>query len=234
MKKVTFIIPCYNEIKTIEKIIKKIIILKRIRKEIIVVDDYSTDGSRDVIIKFQKLKKIKAIYHKKNSGKGACIKSAQKKITGDIVIIQDADLEYDPNDIPRLIKPIINSNYKVVYGSRILEKKYFENLKNFSHWIRILGNIFLTIFSNIINNQNLTDAHTCYKVFDSKLFKSINLKEKNFNFCPELTTKISNKDIKILELPIRYKGRDYNEGKKIKLIDAFKAIYCIFKYKFFQ
>ena len=234
MKKVTFIIPCYNEIKTVKKIIKKILILKGIRKEIIVVDDHSTDGSREVIIKFQKLKKIKAIYHKKNSGKGACIKSAQKKITGDIVIIQDADLEYDPNDIPRLIKPIISSNYKVVYGSRILEKKYFENLKNFSHWIRILGNIFLTIFSNILNNQNLTDAHTCYKVFDSKLFKSINLKEKNFNFCPEITTKISNEKVTIYELPIKYFGRDYSEGKKIKFSDGFKAIFCIIKYKFFK
>jgi len=232
MIKVSFIIPCYNEIKTIEKIINKIINLKNIRKEIIVVDDFSSDGSKDIIKKFEKKKLLKAIYNKKNYGKGYCIISAKKKITGDIVVIQDADLEYNPKDILKLIKPIINSSFKVVYGSRILGKRYFQNLENFSHWIRILGNLFLTFFSNIINKQNLTDAHTCYKVVEVSLFKSIDLKEKNFNFCPEITTKISNKKIKILELPISYKGRDYSEGKKIKLMDALNAVICILKYKF--
>ena len=234
INKITFIIPCYNEIKTIKKIIDKIINLKTIKKEIFVVDDFSTDGSQKIIKKYFKNKKIKAIFNKKNSGKGFCIKSVQKKISGDIVVIQDADLEYDPKDVLKLIKPILNSSYKVVYGSRILGKKYFENLENFSHWIRILGNIFLTFFSNIINNQNLTDAHTCYKVFDSKTFKSIKLRENNFNFCPEITTKISNKKIKIYELPISYNGREYKDGKKIKFTDGLKAMTCIIKYKFFM
>ncbi len=234
MKKLTIIIPCFNEVKTIDLIINKILKLNFIKKQIIVVDDKSSDGSDKKIKIFLNKKKIEAIFHKENLGKGACIISAKKLIKGDIVIIQDADLEYDPRDIKYLIDPVIRKKTLVVYGSRIIGKKYFENLKNFSHWIRILGNIILTNFSNILNNQKLTDAHTCYKVVEASLFKSINLKEKNFNFCPEITTKISNRDINILELPIRYKGRDYKEGKKIKLLDAFKAICCILKYKLFK
>ncbi len=233
MKKLTIIIPCFNEIKTIATIINKILNLGEIEKQIIVVDDNSTDGSIEIIKQFQNQKKIDVIFHNSNEGKGACIISAQKMINGNVVIIQDADLEYDPQDIPKLIKPILDKDYLVVYGSRVLKKKYFENLRNFSHWIRILGNLILTFISNFVNKQRLTDAHTCYKAFDAELFKKINLKEKNFNFCPEITTKISNRGIKILELPISYKGRDYNEGKKIKYTDAFKAIYCILKYKFF-
>ena len=234
MTKLTIIIPCYNEIKTIEIIIKKILDLKNIKKQIIVIDDNSSDGSINIIQKLQKEKKIEAIFHKSNQGKGACIISAQKFIKGDLVIIQDADLEYEPKDIPQLILPIIDKKFLVVYGSRVLGKKYFENLQNFSHWVRIFGNLFLTFFSNLLNNQKLTDAHTCYKVFDAGIFKSIILKEKNFNFCPEITTKISNRKIKILELPISYKGRDYDEGKKIKLTDAIKALNCIIKYKIFK
>ena len=122
----------------------------------------------------------------------------------------------------------------VVYGSRVLNKNYFENIQNFSHWFRILGNVFLTKFSNIINNQNLTDAHTCYKVFDSKVFRDIVLKEDNFNFCPEITTNISNKKINIKELSISYNGRDYKEGKKIKSIDGIRAILTLIRYKLFK
>ena len=231
----TIIIPCYNEEKTIRAILKKIINLNQFKKQIIVIDDYSTDNSLSEIENIKNsFSDILVIKHKKNLGKGAAIKSSQKFITGNVVIIQDADLEYDPEDIPKLVEPILNKNYLVVYGSRILGKKYFENLKNFSHWIRILGNLILTKFSNLINKQNLTDAHTCYKVFDAELFKKLELKENNFNFCPEVTTKISNQGVKIYELPIKYQGRDYDEGKKIKLIDALKAIYCILKYKFFR
>ena len=231
----TIIIPCYNEEKTIRAILKKIINLNQFKKQIIIIDDYSTDNSLSEIENIKNsFNDILVIKHKKNLGKGAAIKSSQKFITGNVVIIQDADLEYDPEDIPKLVEPILNKNYLVVYGSRILGKKYFENLKNFSHWIRIFGNLILTKFSNLINKQNLTDAHTCYKVFDAELFKKLELKENNFNFCPEVTTKISNQGVKIHELPIKYQGRDYDEGKKIKLIDALKAIYCILKYKFFR
>ena len=234
MTKLTIIVPCFNEIKTIKILIEQVLNLEKIDKQIIVVDDNSNDGSREIIKEFETKKEIDLIFHNSNLGKGACIISAQKLVKGDIVVIQDADLEYDPKDIINLIEPILKKDYLVVYGSRILGKKYFENLKNFSHWIRILGNLFLTIFSNLINRQNLTDAHTCYKVFDAELFKQINLREKNFNFCPEITTKISNKGIKIYELPITYMGRDYDQGKKIKFIDAFKAVHCIIKYKFFK
>ena len=234
MKKLTVIIPCYNEFKTINTIINKILEINFIETQIIVVDDKSTDGSDKIIENFLEEKKIEEIFHNQNLGKGACIISAKKYIRGDIVIIQDADLEYDTNDIKNLIEPILKKQTLVVYGSRIKGKKYFENLNNFSHWIRIIGNILLTKLSNILNNQNLTDAHTCYKVFEASLFQSINLKEYNFNFCPEITTKISNKKIKILELPINYKGRDYNEGKKIKLIDALRAALCILNYKLFK
>ena len=233
--RLTIIIPCYNEGKTIGTILKKIVNLKQLEKQIIIIDDFSTDNSLSEIEKVKKniFNDIVVIRHNENLGKGGSIKSSQQFINGDVVIIQDADLEYDPEDIPKLVMPIFDKKYQVVYGSRILKKKYFENLKNFSHWIRILGNLFLTKFSNLINRQNLTDAHTCYKAFDANLFKKLELKENNFNFCPEVTTKISNQGVKIHEVPISYRGRDYDEGKKIKLNDAFKAIYCIIKYKFF-
>tara|TARA_Y100000768_G_C23852657_1_gene621787 strand:+ start:99 stop:800 length:702 start_codon:yes stop_codon:yes gene_type:complete len=232
--KLTIIIPCYNEEKTISVLLKKILNLSQFKKQIIVVDDCSTDNSLREIEKVKNtFKDILVIKHTNNQGKGAAIKSSQEFITGNVVIIQDADLEYDPQDIPSLVDPIYRKDYLVVYGSRILGKKYFENLKNFSHWIRILGNLILTKFSNLINKQKLTDAHTCYKAFDADLFKKLELKEKNFNFCPEVTTKISNQGVEIYELPINYKGRDYDEGKKIKFIDALKAVNCIIKYKFF-
>ena len=166
-------------------------------------------------------------------GKGSCIKSAQKKVRGNIVLIQDADLEYNPKDYRKLISPILKKKYYVVYGSRVLNKNKFENLKNFTHWIRILANSILTIINNIINNQSLTDAHTCYKAFDVKLFKKIKLEENDFSFCPEITTKISNLGYKIHEVSISYKGRAYSQGKKIKFTDGIKAMFTLIKYKFF-
>mgnify|MGYP002034287381 FL=1 len=175
-------------------------------------------------------KDVKIISHKKNLGKGAAIKSGKKKVTGDIVIIQDADLEYDPKDYKKLIKPFIEKNAVVVYGSRVLGKKRYE-LKSFTSISRAFFNHALTILSNLINNQKLTDAHTCYKVFSSELFKKIKLEENGFAFCPEITTKISNLNLDIFEVPISYKGREYNEGKKISYLDGIKAIYALFKYK---
>ena len=142
---------------------------------------------------FTKKKDIKIIFNKINQGKGSAIKSAQKFVKGDYVAIQDADLEYNPNDLTKIYNYIKSKKLNVIYGSRVLNKNKFQNTKNFTHLIRIWGNIFLTTVSNIINNQKLTDAHTCYKVFNSKIFKNINLKEKGFAFCPEVTTKISKK-----------------------------------------
>ena len=170
--------------------------------------------------------------HKNNLGKGACIKTAKKYVNGDIVIIQDADLEYNPKDYHQLIKPIIDGEVNVVYGSRVLGKKRYQN-NNFISLIRIFANHFLTIISNLVNNQNLTDAHTCYKVCTKIVFKKIDLVENGFTFCPEFTSKISRLKEKILEVPISYSGRTYEEGKKIKSIDGVKAIIALLKYGFF-
>ena len=231
--KLTIIIPCYNEEKTIKQLINKILALHSIKKQIIVIDDCSTDNSFNIINSF-KSKDLLILKNEKNLGKGGSINVAKEYIEGDIVAIQDADLEYDPNDLPKLMEPIINSETQVVYGSRVLGKKYFENIQNFSHWFRIIGNIFLTKLSNLINKQSLTDAHTCYKVFNRKIFSKINLEEKNFNFCPEVTTKISKLKIKIIEKPISYTGRRYSEGKKIKSSDGLRAIITLIKYRFLK
>ncbi len=229
--KLSIIIPVYNEINTIEKIIKKVRKQSIKNFEIIVVDDHSTDGTREFLKSNLKYKVQKIIYHKRNQGKGSAIITAKKYIRGNIVIIQDADLEYDPKDYKKLIKPILNKKTKVVYGTRVKKNNRY-NSKNFISLSRIFFNHILTIFSNFINNQNLTDAHTCYKVFDAKLFKKIKLKEKDFAFCPEVTSKLSKINEKILEVPINYKGRTKSEGKKIGIIDGLRAIYVIFKYKF--
>jgi glycosyltransferase involved in cell wall biosynthesis len=230
-KKLSIIIPVYNEKNTIEKLLNKIHKLSHIKKEIIVVDDASNDGSTN-ILKKNKNKFTKLIHHKKNLGKGAAIKTAKKFVKGNVVIIQDADLEYNPSDYFKLLH-FINKGYKVVYGSRVLGRNRYL-LKNFSSIIRIFFNHILTVISNLLNNQRLTDAHTCYKMFASDVFLKIELKENDFSFCPEITTKIGLLKIKIKEVPIKYNGRDYDQGKKIRLIDGIKAIITLFKYRFFQ
>jgi|TARA_B110000483_G_C18172816_1_gene533884 glycosyltransferase involved in cell wall biosynthesis len=231
--KLSIIIPCYNEEKTIKKIIDRIFIHSRIKnKEIIVVDDGSTDNTVKILKKI-KNRSINIIYQKINSGKGKAIQVALKHITGKIVIIQDADLEYHPKDYRKLIKPIINKEHLVVYGSRVLSGKSRYSFKNgFYSIFRILMNHILTIFSNFLNSQKLTDAHTCYKVFNVEILKKISLEHNDFSFCPELTTKISKLKIKIKELPIYYKGRNYEEGKKIRFTDGIIAIYTIIKFRF--
>ena len=232
MTKLTFIIPVYNEIKTIEKLIKKILKLN-IKKQIIIIDDGSNDGTERILRKYKNLLD-KLIIHKKNLGKGAAIKSGQKHVNGKYVAIQDADLEYNPNDLKKIINEMDKNNLKVMYGSRVLNKNTFQNTQNFTHILRIWGNIFLTIISNFFNSQKLTDAHTCYKVFDSRIFKKIKLKEKGFSFCPEITTKISLMNIDIEEFPINYNGRTYNQGKKITAFDGLDALYVLLKYRYFK
>ena len=229
--KLTIIIPAYNEINTIQEIIDKIFNIK-INKQIILVDDDSSDGTKEVIKK-NKDKIDKIIFHDINRGKGAAIKSAQEFVQGEYVVIQDADLEYDPDDLNGLLFEIENKRSKVVYGSRVLNNIQNKKSQNFSHGLRIYGNIFLTKLSNLINSQNLTDAHTCYKMFESHLFKSIKLEESGFSFCPEITTKISLLNIEISEIAINYNGRSYQQGKKIQASDGLKAIWTLIKYKFF-
>ena len=232
MIKLTIIIPVYNEIKTIEKLIKKILKIN-IYKQLIIVDDGSSDGTQLVLKKYKKFIN-KLIIHKKNLGKGAAIISGQKYVKGKYVGIQDADLEYDPRDLKKIINEMDKKKFKVMYGSRVLKKNKFKNTQNFTHIVRIWGNIFLTKVSNFLNSQQLTDAHTCYKVFDSKIFKKIRLKEKGFSFCPEITTKISMMNLEIKEFPINYIGRTYEQGKKITAFDGIDALYVLVKYRYFK
>ena len=228
--KLSIIIPCYNEQKTISVILDKVRNLKDYDKEIIVVDDCSTDGTKEILKKLENSIEIKILYNDKNRGKGYCIKKGIDSSTGSVLIIQDADLEYDPNDIPKLINPIKNGNADVVYGSRFAGS---EEKRVLFYW-HSLGNKFLTTLSNMFTNLNLTDMECCYKAFKSKIIKDINLKENRFGFEPEITAKISKKDIQIYEVGIKYFGRKYSEGKKITWVDGFRAIYCIIFYSFFN
>ena len=220
-----------NEQGTIKQIINKVQnVSLQFEKEIIIVDDSSEDNTRKILENnFSNTRNIKIFYHNKNLGKGSAIKTAKKYISGDIIIIQDADLEYDPEDYHKLISPIINNNSKIVYGSRVLNQKIFS--LRFHIKIKSFGNHLLTIISNYLNNQKLTDAHTCYKVFHKEVFDKINLEENDFAFCPEVTTKISKLGYEIIEIPINYNGRNYDEGKKIKLIDAFRALKTLIKHR---
>ena len=228
--KVTIIIPVFNEKNYIDKIIKKVKSNVYFNKQIIVVDDCSSDGTRKIIKKIKNIDKI--IFHKRNLGKGAAIKSAIPYIKGNIVAIQDADLEYNPADLNKLIKIMISNNSRVIYGSRVLNKKRYNSdmfISNFTTF----GNHVLTIISNFLNNQKLTDAHTCYKIFKSDIFMKLKIQENDFAFCPEVTTKISLLDEKIKEVPISFKGRTVDEGKKIQFYDAIRALITILKYKYF-
>ena len=228
----TIIIPCFNEIKTIDKIVNQIK-KQKIRKQIILIDDFSTDGTKQLIKKILYRKVDKVIYHKKNLGKGACIKSGIKHAKGQIILIQDADLEYSPSDYKKLIKPILSKKTNVVYGSRVLNKNRYSD-HNFSSIFRVVANHILTLFSNLLNNQKLTDAHTCYKVFKKDIIKKIKLEENGFSFCPELTTKIGLIKEKIFEVSISYKGRSYGEGKKINFKDGIHAVITLIYYKYFN
>ena len=233
--KISIIIPCFNEKNTLVELINKVVLSLNNHKfeyfEIIVVDDGSIDGTKELIKKhFESKKNFKTFFHAKNMGKGAAVKTAKKFLSGDVIIIQDADLEYNPDDYKKLIKPIVSDNYKVVYGSRVLNQNRY-GASGFTSKLRILGNHLLTIISNIVNNQKLTDAHTCYKVFHKEVFDLIDLEEDDFAFCPEVTSKVAKLGFKIYEVPISYNGRNYQEGKKIGLIDAFRAFKTLIKYR---
>lgn len=229
----SIIIPVFNEEKTITKLLSKVEGQKYISKQLIIINDCSTDNSLRKINRFKFSSDFKIITHKKNYGKGKCIISAKKYIKGDIIIIQDADLEYNPDDYKKIIDAFKNNKILAVYGSRVLNKRRYKN-KNFISTFRIFANHALTIFSNIINNQNLTDAHTCYKAVRKEIFKKINFFETGFSFCAEFTTKLSNLNIKIKEVPINYTGRSFKEGKKIRLKDGILTLIAILKYKFFK
>jgi glycosyltransferase involved in cell wall biosynthesis len=222
--KISILIPVYNEQNTILAIIDKV--RKAVKDiEIIIIDDYSTDGTRELLEKIN-INNCKVIYHQQNLGKGAALKTGVSLVTGEIVIIQDADLEYDPSDYQELVKPIIENKAEVVYGSRFIGPH-----RNLFFW-HLVANQFLNLVTNILYNTTLSDMETCYKAFKSDLIKGINWKSKRFDFEPEITAKILKRKIYIFEVPISYFGRDYSQGKKIGMRDFFQALWALIKYRF--
>jgi len=230
--KLSIVIPVYNEDKTLEEIIKKVkaIDLGAIEKEIVVVDDGSSDKTIDILKKTIEPLVDKVIYKEKNMGKGAAVRTGFENVTGDIVIIQDADLEYDPQEYKRLLQPILEGKADVVYGSRFMGGRP-HRVHMFWHQ---MGNNFLTALSNMFTNLNLTDIETCYKMFKKEVIDSIKIEENRFGLEPELTAKVARLKCRIYEVGISYYGRSYEEGKKINWKDGFRAICVILKYGIFK
>ena len=229
--KLSVVIPCYNEKQTIGAILKKVIQslqnYKFLNYEILIIDDHSKDGTDKILKDFSQEEKINVYFHERNLGKGAAIQTALQYVTGDLIIIQDADLEYDPFDYNKLLLPFFETNADVVYGSRFLGGGKYVRIHFFWHYI---ANKILTFICNLFINLNLTDMETGYKVFKTEALKNISLKEKTFSFEPEVTIKLSKKKYKFFEVPITYNGRSYQEGKKIGLKDAFIALKTIILY----
>ena len=231
--KISVVIPVYNEKNTLLEILRRVKEVN-IPKEIILVDDFSTDGTRDVLKQINE-ENIKVIFQPRNFGKGFALRTGFKQVTGDIVIIQDADLEYDPNDYYNLIQPIINGKADIVYGTRFPRKKghpsivrpYFSLINPF-----YFANKILTLMTNFLYRTNITDEPTCYKVFKTEILRDINLKCMRFEFCPEVTAKVRKKGYKIHEVPIEYNPRSIKEGKKINWKDGIEAIWTLIKYRF--
>ena len=231
--KLSVVIPCYNEKQTIGAILKKVIQslqnYKFLNYEILIIDDHSKDGTDKILKDLSQEEKINVYFHERNLGKGAAIQTALQYVTGDLIIIQDADLEYDPFDYNKLLLPFFETNADVVYGSRFLGGGKYVRIHFFWHYI---ANKILTFICNLFINLNLTDMETGYKVFKTEALKNISLKEKTFSFEPEVTIKLSKKNYKFFEVPITYNGRSYQEGKKIGLKDAFIALKTIILYSF--
>lgn len=237
IKTLSIIIPAYNEGPTIHYIldkVKEVELTNNIKKELIIVNDYSNDNTEEAILNYLSNNpelNIQYFKHEFNQGKGAALHTGISKATGEYLIIQDADLEYDPNEYNSLLRPVLNGNADVVYGSRFMG----SNPHRILFFWHTLGNKFLTFLSNMFTNLNLTDMETCYKLFDTKKIQSLVLKEKRFGFEPEVTAKIARiPKIRIYEVGISYYGRTFEEGKKISWKDGFRAIYCIVKYNFFS
>jgi glycosyltransferase involved in cell wall biosynthesis len=224
--KISVVIPIYNEKNTIKKVIAKVEATNLV-KEIILIDDYSTDGTRGILDEYRDKNGFQVLFHARNMGKGAALRTGFAKVTGDIIIIQDADLEYDPTDYRVLLEPILDGRADVVFGSRFLGGPH--RVMFFWHY---MGNTALTLLSNMLTNLNLTDMETGYKVFTKKVLDSITLTCDRFGFEPELTSKVAKKKFRIYEVPISYSGRDYSEGKKITWRDGIAALWFIFKFRF--
>jgi len=223
---ISVIIPIYNEEETLDEIIRQVRAVD-VEKQLVLIDDFSTDRTREILKGYEDHDDCTVLYHEKNQGKGAALRTGFQAATHDIVIIQDADLEYDPQEYPRLLKPIEQGKADVVFGSRFAGGDANRVLY---YWHR-MGNMFLTTLSNMFTNLNLTDMETCYKVFKRPIIQGIEIEEDRFGFEPEITAKLSRiKNIRIYEVGISYSGRTYDEGKKIGMRDGFRALWCIVKY----
>lgn len=238
--KISIIIPVYNEVRTLPEILRRVVLAtKNWEKEIIIVDDFSTDGT-GLILKDFRAENCLVIFHEANQGKGSALRTGFKHALGDLILIQDADLEYDPNDYPKLLAPILEGRAEVVYGSRFSQNlslaEVIRQHRIFRSWhfLYYLGNKFLSLVTALLYGSSITDMETGYKVFKSEVIKGLNLTADRFEFEPEVTAKILKKGIKIYEVPISYHGREYSEGKKITWRDGLTAIKVLVKYKFFD
>lgn len=225
--KLSIVIPCFNEAGNIEKIVNKVIALSIENKEIIIVDDCSTDGTEYILRHDITHKVDRILYHERNMGKGAALRTGFSVATGDIVIVQDADLEYDPKEYEKIVKPITEGKADVVYGSRFADGKAYPG----AYRGNLIANKFLTYLSNLFTGLKITDMETCYKAFKLEVIQSVDILENRFGFEPEITAKVAGKGYRIMEIPISYHPRKTKDGKKINFKDGLRAIYCIVKYR---
>ena len=224
----SIVIPCYNEKRTIASLLERVLsanLPEKVEREVIVVDDCSTDGTRETLAGISD-RRVKVLRHEKNLGKGAALRTGFARAAGDVVVVQDADLEYNPGEYGKLLKPILDGRADVVYGSRFMTTDE-RRILYYSHFV---GNRFLTFASNVFTNMNLSDMETCYKMFRKEVLQKITIRENRFGFEPEITAKVARLKCRVYEVGISYSGRTYEEGKKIGLRDAIRALWCIVKY----
>jgi glycosyltransferase involved in cell wall biosynthesis len=226
--KLSVVMPVYNEKKTVEEVMRRILGLA-MEKELVIVDDASTDGTREILARYENTPYVRIFYHEKNQGKGAALQTGFRGATGDFVVIQDADLEYDPKEYPNLLEPILDGRADVVYGSRFLGGPH--RVLYYWHYV---GNCFLTMLSNMLSNINLTDMETCYKAFRREVLEKVKIRSRRFGCEPEFTMKVAKHKFRIYEVPISYSGRSYEEGKKITWKDGLAAVFTMIYYRFFD